>query len=79
MVTGDILIDASKDLKFSARQAVMIEVMGDQLTNMIQPMWALPALALSGLKAKDILGYTAVVMVVAYFIMAIMLTVFPLS
>ena len=79
LVTGNILIDASRDLQFSDRQAVMIEVMGDQLTNMIQPMWALPALALSGLKAKDILGYTAVVMVVAYFIMATMLTMFPLS
>lgn len=79
LVTGNILIDASRDLGFSDRQAVMIEVMGDQLTNMIQPMWALPALALSGLKAKDILGYTAVVMVASYFIMAIMLTMFPLS
>ncbi|MDF1665574.1 MAG: TIGR00366 family protein [Planctomycetota bacterium] len=79
LVTGNILIDASRDLAFSDRQAVMIEVMGDQLTNMVQPMWALPALALSGLKAKDILGYTAVVMVAAYFIMAIMLTMFPLS
>ena len=28
---------------------------GDQWTNMIQPFWALPALGVAGLKAKDIL------------------------
>jgi short-chain fatty acids transporter len=78
-VTGNILVEASFELGYTNQQAVMIEVMGDQLTNMIQPMWALPALALSGLKAKDILGYTAVVMIVAYIIMSSMLTIFPVA
>ena len=31
---------------------------GDQLTNMIQPFWALPLLGITGLKAKEILPYT---------------------
>lgn len=77
-VTGEILTRTSTDFGYSIEQAVMIEVMGDQLTNMIQPMWALPALALSGLKARHILGYTAVVMVVAFVIMAAALSFFPL-
>ena len=31
---------------------------GDQLTNMLQPFWALPLLGITGLKAKEILPYT---------------------
>lgn len=30
---------------------------GDAWTNMIQPFWALPALAIAGLKARDIMGF----------------------
>lgn len=30
---------------------------GDSWTNMIQPFWALPALAIAGLKARDIMGF----------------------
>ena len=36
---------------------------GDQWTNMIQPFWALPVLAISGLKIRDILGYTTVTLI----------------
>jgi short-chain fatty acids transporter len=35
---------------------------GDQLTNMLQPFWALPLLGITGLKAKDILPYTLVLL-----------------
>jgi short-chain fatty acids transporter len=35
---------------------------GDQLTNMLQPFWALPLLAITNAKARDIVGYTALVM-----------------
>ena len=36
---------------------------GDQWTNMIQPFWALPVLAIAGLKMRDILGYTTMTLV----------------
>jgi len=38
---------------------------GDQWTNMIQPFWAIPLLAIAGLKMRDILGYTTVVLLVS--------------
>ena len=44
---------------------IMSVAYGDQLTNMLQPFWALPLLAITGIKARDIVGYTAIVMVVA--------------
>jgi short-chain fatty acids transporter len=31
------------------------------LPNMLQPVWALPLLGITGLRARDIIGYTAVV------------------
>jgi short-chain fatty acids transporter len=30
---------------------------GDAWTNLIQPFWALPSLAIAGLGARDIMGY----------------------
>ena len=30
---------------------------GDAWTNMIQPFWALPALGIAGLSARDIMGF----------------------
>jgi short-chain fatty acids transporter len=37
---------------------------GDQLTNMLQPFWALPLLGITGLKAKEILPYTLILLLV---------------
>ena len=36
---------------------------GDQITNMLQPFWALPLLAITRLKAREILPYTLLMMV----------------
>ncbi len=36
---------------------------GDQWTNMIQLFWALPLLAIAGLKMRDILGYMMVTLI----------------
>ena len=49
---------------------------GDQLTNMLQPFWALPLLGITGVKARDIVGYTSVVMVFAGVWMGIGLLIF---
>ena len=41
---------------------VMAVAYGDQLTNMLQPFWALPLLAITKVQARDIVGYTALAM-----------------
>ena len=43
---------------------------GDAWTNMIQPFWALPALAIAGLKARDIMGFCLFTIIVSGFIIA---------
>lgn len=59
-VQGPIIIAAAQELDVSYSKAIMALSYGDQLTNMIQPFWALPLLGITGLKAKDILPYTLV-------------------
>lgn len=41
---------------------VMSVAYGDELVNMLQPFWALPLLSITGVRARDIIGYTCVVM-----------------
>jgi len=74
-VQGKILLDVARGLGVPEGKAVMALAYGDQLTNMLQPFWALALLGITGLKARQIIGYTLVVMVLAtpVFIAALLL------
>jgi len=63
-VQGPILIDAAQELGVSIPKMIMSLAYGDQLTNMIQPFWAIPLLSITGVKAKSILPYTFIIMLV---------------
>lgn len=73
---GPILLETTRQLGMPLRTAVIIEMMGDQLTNMIQPFWALPLLALADLRARDIIGYSTVAMLAGFLVMAATMTLF---
>ncbi|OQB21058.1 MAG: Short-chain fatty acids transporter [Firmicutes bacterium ADurb.Bin182] len=60
-VQGPIMMPATATLNVPAGQTAMAIAWGDAWTNMIQPFWALPALGIAGLSAKDIMGYCVVV------------------
>ncbi len=64
-VQAPIMLDAAKTLEVSVPKTAMAVAWGDAWTNMIQPFWALPALAIAGLKAKDIMGYCFIVLIVS--------------
>ncbi|MCA9297179.1 MAG: short-chain fatty acid transporter, partial [Phycisphaerales bacterium] len=64
-VQGPIAMQAASDINVPFPKMVMAVAYGDQLTNMLQPFWALPLLGITGVKARDIVGYTAVIMIVA--------------
>jgi short-chain fatty acids transporter len=61
-IQGPIIIEASQQLGLSLPKNIMAMAYGDQLTNMLQPFWALPLLGITGLKAKEILPYTLLLM-----------------
>jgi short-chain fatty acids transporter len=62
-VQGPIAMQAAADIGVDPAKMVMAVAYGDELTNMLQPFWALPLLAITGVRARDIVGYTAMVMV----------------
>lgn len=64
-VQGPILLDAAASLGADPAVTIMAIAYGDQWTNLIQPFWALPMLAVAGLKIRDILGYTTATLIAA--------------
>jgi len=69
-VQGPIMLDAAQKLGVDPAIAIMAVAYGDQWTNMLQPFWALPMLAIAGLKMRDILGYTMVTLLGSGVVMA---------
>lgn len=61
-IQGPIIIQASQDLEISLPKCILAMAYGDQLTNMLQPFWALPLLGITGLKAKQLIPYTLLLM-----------------
>lgn len=61
-VQGPIALQAGLAQGLNPGRMIMAVAYGDQLTNMLQPFWALPLLAITGVKAREIVGYTAIVM-----------------
>ena len=61
-VQGPIMMPAGAELDIGAGRTAMAIAWGDQWTNMIQPFWALPALGIAKLSARDIMGYLVVVL-----------------
>jgi short-chain fatty acids transporter len=75
-IQGPILVDAAKALEVPYSIGIMAFAYGDELTNMLQPFWALPVLAITRLKAHEILPYTIVLMILGGSIFTIGLWVF---
>lgn len=63
-VQGPIVIESALQLGVPLNKMIMALAYGDQITNMLQPFWALPLLAITKLKAREILPYTVVMMFV---------------
>jgi len=68
VVQGPIFIEAAKTLGTAPSLIVMGVAYGDQWTNMIQPFWTIPLLAIAGIHMRAILGYCFVVLLVTFFI-----------
>jgi short-chain fatty acids transporter len=76
VAVGPVMLDITTSLGLQPADAAVIELLGDQLTNMIQPFWAIPLLAIVDMEARDIIGYTTVAMLVGFLIVGTAVTVF---
>ncbi|WP_029037382.1 TIGR00366 family protein [Salinimicrobium xinjiangense] len=61
-VQGPVIIESALQLGVPLNKAIMAFAYGDQITNMLQPFWALPLLAITKLEAREILPYTLILM-----------------
>lgn len=70
VVQGPIMMPAGLEIGVDPAKTAMCIAYGDSWTNMIQPFWALPALGLAKLGARDIMGYTLIVLIVSGLVIA---------
>lgn len=70
-VQGPLVLQSAAQLNVPLPKAIMALAYGDQITNMLQPFWALPLLGITKLKAKEILPYTLIFMGIGAFIFII--------
>jgi short-chain fatty acids transporter len=61
-IQGPLVLESAFALGVEPGKAVMAFAYGDEWTNMLQPFWALPLLGITGLSARDLMGYTACLM-----------------
>lgn len=76
VVQGPVIIESALSNGVPLSKSVMAMAYGDQLTNMLQPFWALPLLAITNLKAKELIPYTLLFMLVGTLIFILGLILF---
>ncbi len=64
-VQGPVVMEAALQAGAEPARVLMALSYGDQWTNMVQPFWALPLLGICRVSAGALIGYTAVVLLVA--------------
>ncbi len=64
-VQAPVVLTAAKEVGANIPLVSMAVAWGDAWTNMLQPFWALPLLAVAGLHLRDIIGYCLVALVVS--------------
>ncbi|CAN0430066.1 unnamed protein product [Ectocarpus sp. 12 AP-2014] len=62
-VQGPVMVQAANELGASQAATALAVQVGDQWSNMVQPFWILPVLAISGLKLRDVMGYMVLILI----------------
>ena len=76
VIQGPIILESALKLGVTLPKTIMALAYGDQITNMLQPFWALPLLGITKLKAREILPYTILLMLVGSVIYILGLLIF---
>ncbi len=75
VIEAPYVIEAARTLGVPDGWMVVTYDLGEAVANLMQPFWMLPILALLGLKARDIMGYTYVVAAVLVPLVVVLVTV----
>lgn len=75
-IQGPIALESASKLGVPLPKIIMALSYGDQVTNMLQPFWALPILAITKLKASDIFPFTFILFIIGSIIFITGLLIF---
>lgn len=75
VIEAPYVMQAAHELKVHLGWMVAVYDLGEALANLVQPFWMLPVLALLGLRARDIMGYTFLVFLVLTPVVLVLVTV----
>lgn len=75
-VQAPIMIPAATELGASLPLTAMAVAWGDAWTNLAQPFWALPLLAIAGLRIRDIMGYCIMALILSGLVLSAGLLLF---
>jgi short-chain fatty acids transporter len=65
-VEGPVMLQAARDLGSAFGKTTMGIAYGNMVGNLFQPFWAIPLLAVLGLRARDIMGFCLVIFLFAF-------------
>ncbi|MCS5489116.1 TIGR00366 family protein [Algoriphagus limi] len=58
-VQGPIIMQVTESLGMDPAKMILVFSYGDQISNLLQPFWALPLLSITGVKASQLIRYTS--------------------
>jgi short-chain fatty acids transporter len=76
-VDGPFVVPAALALGADMPRAIMGVAMAENVSNMLQPFWAVPVVAIAGIRIQRVMGYTAITFAVSLMIHALCLWLVP--
>lgn len=75
-IQGPIVLPAAVEMGANVPLSVMGVAWGDAWTNLLQPFWAIPLLAIAGLTAREIMGHCLTVLAISGIYLSLLFFVF---
>ncbi len=79
VIEAPYVMEAAHRLRVHLGWMVAVYDLGEALANLVQPFWMLPILGLLKLRARDVMGYTAVVFIVLLPLVLVMVTLLGMT
>jgi short-chain fatty acids transporter len=77
IVVGPSVIEAAQQLGVPVGKATMSYAVGDAYTNLLNPFWALPLLAITQIKAREMMGYSVTMLLLMFPFFLVIFLVLP--
>ncbi len=77
LIEAPFLIPAGHQLDVSVVTVLLSYAYGDSTTNLIQPFFAIPILAVTRLRFGDVVGYTAIVALACFLVSTVAMAIIP--